>query len=177
MSKFDEMIQGIDKQTEVPQQLKRNLKVTLEQLPEEGGSHKVSYAKQFLIKAAVLAFALIMGSTAVYAGIKKWGIAEHWKTTWNREMSQEAMELVETDVEQKEVETSNSSASEYKFGDFVSAKITETFCDSGQCIVSVVLTPKKENYVIMGQGTEEESVAKSGKEILYANVWISDSTG
>ncbi|MBE5881657.1 MAG: hypothetical protein E7289_05080 [Lachnospiraceae bacterium] len=176
MSKFDEMMQGIDKETEVPEQMKRNLKVTLEQLPEEGAVHKVSHAKQFLFKVAMLAFVVIVGSTTIYAGVKKWGIAQHWKKTWNRDMSQEELSLVETDVEQSETNMQAESVTEYKFDDFVNAKITETLCDSGQCIVEVVLTPEKENYVIMGHGEEEETESKSGKQILYANAWISDST-
>lgn len=169
MSKFDEMVQGIDKETEVPEQMKRNIKVTLEQLPEEGQADKVSYAKHFLFKVAMLALAVIMGSTTIYAGIKKWGIAEHWKMTWNRDMSADEMELVETDVEQSVAMT------ECEFDDLVSAKVTETLCDSGQCIVEVVLTPAKENYVIKESGESEETENKSGKQILYANAWISDS--
>jgi len=165
MSKFDEMMQKIDKETEVPEKMKRTLKDTLEQLPEEGEEYKVSHARQFLFKAAMLAFVVIVGSTTIYAGIKKWGIARHWKMTWNREMSVGEMELVETDVEQSVAMT------ECEFDDLVSAKVTETLCDSGQCIVEVVLTPAKENYVIVESG-EEETENKSGKQILYANAWI-----
>ena len=170
MSKFDEMMQKIDKETEVPEKMKRTLKDTLEQLPEEGEEYKVSHARQFLFKAAMLAFVVIVGSTTIYAGIKKWGIARHWKMTWNREMSVGEMELVETDVEQSVAMT------ECEFDDLVSAKVTETLCDSGQCIVEVVLTPAKENYVIKESGESEETEKKSGKQILYANAWISDST-
>ncbi len=175
MSKFDEMMQEIDKETEVPEQMKRNFKVTLEQLPEEEPVHKVSHAKQLLFKVAMLSFAVIMGSTTIYAGIKKWGIAQNWKTMWNRDMSSEEMKLVETDVEQSETDTPDQVTTEVKFEDLVSAKITETLCDSGQCIVEVVLTPVQENYVIMGQGEEEKTEKESGKQILYANAWISDS--
>ena len=169
MSKFDEMMQEIDKETEVPEKMKRTLKVTLEQLAEEGQEYKVSRAKQFLFRVAMLAFLVIVGSTTIYAGIKKWGIAEHWKMTWNRDMSAGEMELVETDVEQ------SVAMADFEFDDLVSAKVTETLCDSGQCIVEVVLTPAKENYVIVEPGEGEETENKSGKQILYANVWISDT--
>ncbi len=165
MSKFDEMMQKMDKETEVPEKMKRTLKDTLEQLPEEGQEYKINHAKQFLFKAAMLVFVVIAASTTIYAGIKKWGIAQHWEKTWNREMSAGEMELVETDVEQSVAMT------ECEFDDLVSAKITETLCDSGQCIVEVVLTPVKENYVIMEPG-EEETKNKSEKQILYANAWI-----
>ena len=171
MNKFDEMMQGIDKETEVPEEMKRNLKVTLEQLTEDGQEYKVSHAKQFLFKAAMLTFVVIAGSTTIYAEIKKWGIAEHWKMTWNRDMSAGEMKLVETDVEQSVVMT------ECEFDDLVSAKVTETLCDSGQCIVEVVLTPAKENYVIVEAGDKEETEKESGKQILYANAWIGDMKG
>ena len=166
MSKFDEMMQEIDKETKVPEQMKRNIKVTLEQLPEEGQVCKANRWKNFTMKAAMLAFVVIVGSTTIYAGVKKWGIAEQWKKTWNRDMSQEELALVETNVEQ------STAMTECKFDDFVNAKVTETLCDSGQCIVEVVLTPVKENYVIAECG-EEETGNKSEKQILYANAWIS----
>lgn len=168
MSKFDEMMQKMDKETEVPEKMKKNMKVTLEQLPEKGQEYKISRMKQFLIKVAMLALVVIAGSTTIYAGIKKWGIAQHWKMTWDRDMSADEMELVETDVEQSVAMT------ECEFDDLVSAKVTETLCDSGQCIVEVVLTPAKENYVIMECGESEETENESGKQILYANVWIND---
>jgi len=158
-------MQKMDKETEVPEKMKKNLKVTLEQLPEKGQEYKISRMKQFLIKVAMLALVVIAGSTTIYAGIKKWGIAEHWKKTWNRDMSAGEMSLVETDVEQSVAMT------ECEFDDLVSAKVTESLCDSGQCIVEVVLTPAKENYVIVESG-EEETENKSGKQILYANAWI-----
>ena len=175
MSKFDEIVQKINNETEVPEQIKRNFKIALEQLPEEGQVRKVGWSKQILFKVAMLTVAVVMSSTTIYAGIKNRGISQYWKKTWNRDMSSEEMQLVETDVEQSETDTPDQVMTERKFEDLVSVKITETLCDSGQCVVEVVLTPKKENYVIMEPEEEEKIENKRGKQILYANAWISDS--
>lgn len=175
MSRFDDMINGLRDEIEIPEKVWRGYVRTLEQLPEKGGRgiHRGGGRKEHggrrrkktagisLLKAAafILVSITLLG-TGVYAAEKYFGILDFLRGSGNESaiVPVEAEELIMPVPEQEKEEITEGMLADYT--------VKEAMCDSDSIFVVLEARAKEEGryFFIPEDAIAEDPVSDWGME-------------
>ncbi len=160
MSKFDDMIDGLRKETEIPESVRAKYMDTLSNLPEKNGKKKEKRKRMVFsyVKAAVLAavcFAFV-GTTAYAAG-HYFGIFDFLKGS-SRELPIEAEKLVIENIVQEKEDITEESVADYT--------VKEATCDRESIYIVIEASAKKSGkYLFVPEDAMgEEAISNWGMD-------------
>lgn len=184
MREFDDIIKKLKKNDEVPQEVWRKFTDTLDSLPKkESGGIRRACARRKYWRAAVLAAAVCVLGTTVFAAGKYFGLFDF--ANWSqRKLPEEAKMLIETDISQTAVDVTGNN--------FVEFTVKEALCDSKSLFLVIEASAKESgkyffmptdavledpvsNWGIESGSTVAEYVQENGLEPVAVNAGVKNA--